>query len=87
MDCFFIALKCRVCDFFRTFRFSRFLHVSFFKSSTFRFAGLICEPTQEEQIKIAALLQLIDERISTQNKIIEDLKKLKADIADTQSVI
>ena len=47
----------------------------------------ICEPTQEEQIKIAALLQLIDERISTQNKIIEDLKKLKADIADTQSLI
>lgn len=39
MDCFFIALKCRVCDFFRTFRFSRFLHVSFSKSSTFRFAG------------------------------------------------
>ena len=32
----------------------------------------ICEPTQEEQIKIAALLQLIDERISTQNKIIEE---------------
>jgi hypothetical protein len=26
-------------EFFRTFRFSRFLHVSFFKSSTFRFAG------------------------------------------------
>ena len=41
MDCFFIALKCRVRDFFRTFRFSRFLHVSFFKSSTFRFAGFI----------------------------------------------
>lgn len=40
MDCFFIALKCRVCEIFRTFRFSRFLHVSFFKSSTFRFAGL-----------------------------------------------
>ena len=38
MDCFFVVLKCRVCDFFRTFRFSRFLHVSFFKSSTFRFA-------------------------------------------------
>lgn len=32
----------------------------------------ICEPTQEEQIKIAALLQLIDERITTQNKIIEE---------------
>ena len=43
----------------------------------------ICEPTQEEQIKIAALLQLIDERISTQNKIIEDLKKLKSAIAET----
>lgn len=28
-----------MCDFFRTFRFSRFLHVSFSKSSTFRFAG------------------------------------------------
>lgn len=40
MDCFFVVLKCRVRDFFRTFRFSRFLHVSFFKSSTFRFAGL-----------------------------------------------
>ena len=42
----------------------------------------ICEPTQEEQIKIAALLQLIDERISTQNKIIEDLKKLKSAIVE-----
>lgn len=40
MDCFFVVLKCRVCEIFRTFRFSRFLHVSFFKSSTFRFAGL-----------------------------------------------
>ena len=39
MDCFFVVLKCRVREFFRTFRFSRFLHVSFFKSSTFRFAG------------------------------------------------
>lgn len=35
----FVVLKCRVCEIFRTFRFSRFLHVSFFKSSTFRFAG------------------------------------------------
>ena len=34
------------------------------------------------QIKIATLLQLIDDRISTQNKIIEDLKKLKSAIAD-----
>ena len=28
-----------MCEIFRTFRFSRFLHVSFLKSSTFRFAG------------------------------------------------
>ena len=28
-----------MCDFFITFRFSRYLHVSFCKSSTFRFAG------------------------------------------------
>uniref|UniRef100_UPI0040262F91 HNH endonuclease n=1 Tax=Prevotella sp. TaxID=59823 RepID=UPI0040262F91 len=28
-----------MCEIFCTFRFSRFLHVSFFKSSTFRFAG------------------------------------------------
>jgi hypothetical protein len=39
LDCFFVVLKCRVRELFRTFRFSRFLHVSFFKSSTFRFAG------------------------------------------------
>ena len=34
-------------------------------------------PCIEEQKKIATLLSLLDERISTQNKIIEDLKKLK----------
>ena len=34
-------------------------------------------PSKEEQTKIATLLRLIDERIATQNKIIEDLKKLK----------
>ena len=34
-------------------------------------------PCIEEQKKIAVFLSLIDERISTQNKIIEDLKKLK----------
>ena len=33
-------------------------------------------PTDVEQQKIAGLLSLIDERIATQNKIIEDLKKL-----------
>lgn len=43
----------------------------------------IYKPAQDEQIKIATLLQLIDDRISTQNKIIEDLKKLKSAIAET----
>lgn len=40
-------------------------------------------PSIGEQRKIAALLSLIDERIATQNKIIEDLKKLKSAIAET----
>ena len=39
-------------------------------------------PSKPEQTKIATLLRLIDERISTQNKIIEDLKKLKSAIID-----
>ena len=36
---------------------------------------------KKEQIKISKLLMLLDERISTQNKIIEDLKKLKSAIS------
>ena len=39
-------------------------------------------PSKPEQSKIATLLRLIDERIATQNKIIEDLKKLKSAITD-----
>ena len=39
-------------------------------------------PSKPEQTKIATLLRLIDERISTQNKIIEDLKKLKSAISE-----
>ncbi|MCE9190986.1 restriction endonuclease subunit S [Parabacteroides distasonis] len=42
------------------------------------FVGL---PSRSEQQKIATLLRLIDERIATQNKIIEDLKKLKSAIS------
>ena len=38
-------------------------------------------PSLPEQQKIAKLLSLIDERIATQNKIIEDLKKLKSAIS------
>lgn len=38
-------------------------------------------PSKGEQKKIATLLRLIDERISTQSKIIEDLKKLKSTIS------
>ena len=36
----------------------------------------------EEESKIAKLLSLLDERIATQNKIIEDLKKLKCAIIE-----
>ena len=39
-------------------------------------------PTPKEQEKISKLLALLDERIATQNKIIEDLKKLKCAIID-----
>ena len=39
-------------------------------------------PSKEEQTKIAKLLRLIDERIATQSKLIEDLKKLKSAIID-----
>ena len=39
-------------------------------------------PQIEEQQKISRLLSFLDERIVTQNKIIEDLKKLKSAIID-----
>ena len=39
-------------------------------------------PIISEQTKIAKLLSLLDERIATQNKIIEDLKKLKSAISE-----
>ena len=42
----------------------------------------VAVPVQNEQEQIAKLLSLIDERIATQNKIIEDLKKLKSAIID-----
>lgn len=42
----------------------------------------IAVPTSKEQEKISKLLALLDERISTQNKIIEDLKKLKSAISE-----
>ena len=41
-------------------------------------------PSKAEQTKIATLLRLIDERIATQNKIIEDLKKLKSAIIEME---
>ena len=43
----------------------------------------IYKPAQDEQIKIATLLQLIDDRISTQNKIIEKLETLIKGIVET----
>lgn len=39
-------------------------------------------PCLQEQKKIGKMLSLLDERIATQNKIIEDLKKLKCAIAE-----
>ena len=39
-------------------------------------------PSLQEQKKIGKILSLLDERIATQNKIIEDLKKLKCAIAE-----
>ena len=39
-------------------------------------------PCLQEQKKIGKMLSLLDERIATQNKIIEDLKKLKSAIID-----
>ena len=41
-------------------------------------------PCLEEQKEIAKLLSLLDERIATQNKIIEDLKKLKSAIIEIE---
>ena len=39
-------------------------------------------PSRREQEKIASLLSLIDQRITIQNKIIEDLKKLKTALCE-----
>ena len=47
-------------------------------------ANQVIFPTVKEQEKIAVFLSLIDERISTQNKIIEDLKKLKSAIIEME---
>lgn len=44
--------------------------------------GIYMSQSETEQKKIANLLSLIDERIATQNKIIEDLKKLKSAIIE-----
>ena len=43
---------------------------------------IVYHPAIEEQKKITRLLSLIDERIATQNKIIEDLKLLRDAISD-----
>lgn len=40
-------------------------------------------PSIKEQKKLEEFISLLDERIATQNKIIEDLKKLKSAIAET----
>ena len=40
----------------------------------------LCYPKKEEQLKISKFLSLLDERIATQNKIIEELECLKKEI-------
>ena len=71
----FVVLKCRVCEIFRTFRFSRFLHVSFFKSSTFRFAGFKSMRVGNREIPrnsvIVGVARLQGERLSIALKSIE----------------
>ena len=47
-------------------------------------ANQVIFPTVKEQEKIAGFLSLLDKRISTQNKIIEDLKKLKSAIIEIE---
>ncbi|WP_300098785.1 restriction endonuclease subunit S [uncultured Alistipes sp.] len=42
----------------------------------------VCIPSMDEQDKLSNLLFLLDKRIEVQNKIIEDLKKLKSAIVD-----
>lgn len=44
----------------------------------------IAYPTFQEQEKLNKFIALLDERIATQNKIIEDLKKLKAAIIEIE---
>ena len=51
-------------------------------SQEYSFFPVFTTSLQEEN-KISTLLSLLDERIATQNKIIEDLKKLKSAIAET----
>ena len=46
-------------------------------------ANKVTFPNLEEQNKIASLFRLLDNRIATQNKIIEDLKKLKSAISES----
>lgn len=45
-------------------------------------ANKVTFPNLEEQTKIASLFRFLDERIATQNKIIEDLKMLKSAIIE-----
>lgn len=47
-------------------------------------ANKVTFPNLEEQTKIASLFRFLDERIATQNKIIEDLNKLKSAIIEIE---
>ena len=45
-------------------------------------ANIVCFPSYAEQRKISAFISLLNERISIQSRIIEDLKKLKSAIVE-----
>ena len=77
-----------ICDYIQTSKIQKYIHslqtggsregLNFEQIRSFP----INIPTVEEQVKIAKLLSLINERIATQSKLIEDLKKLKSAIIE-----
>ena len=90
MDCFFIAFECRVRETFCTFRFSRFLYVSFFNSSTFRFVGFILHvkikgaPRCPFSVKNHPLKSI---SIMTHTAVYSEFAKLKPPLSPTLSPV
>ena len=70
-------------NFFQKELWDRTIHVAFPKKINLGEIGkcLVNFPTEQEQRKIATFLTLLDKRIQTQNKIIEELDSLKVNIS------